>query len=100
MFKADGNNGCRELNVFKEQRNPCDLNLVVQIRRKEGQYGAGLVEEQVSEDSSSPNKEFTSYSYVTGNHQEFRLGSELPWTDLRMKGTDLLWLGQSQERGR
>lgn len=42
MFKADGNNGCRELNVFKEQRNPCDLNLVVQIRRKEGQYGDGL----------------------------------------------------------
>lgn len=57
------------------------------------------LEEQVSGDSSSPNKEFTSYSYVTGNHQEFRLGSELPWTDLRMKGTDLLWLGQSQEKG-
>lgn len=43
MFKADGKNGCRELNVFKEQRNPCGLNLVIQIRRKEGQYGAGLV---------------------------------------------------------
>lgn len=43
MFKADGNKGCRELNAFKEQRNPCDLNLVAQIRRKEGQYRAGLV---------------------------------------------------------
>lgn len=30
-------------NVFKKQRNPCDLNLVAQIRRKEGQYRAGVV---------------------------------------------------------
>lgn len=43
MFKADGNKGCSVLNVFKVQRNPCDLNLVAQIRKKEGQYRAGVV---------------------------------------------------------
>lgn len=69
--KVYGNKGCRELEVFKEQWKLCDLNLVAQMRRKERQYRAGSICEQITMDSLGPIKEFTSYSYVTGNHQEF-----------------------------
>lgn len=36
-----GNKGFRELDVFKEQRKPCGLKLVAQMRTKNRQNRAG-----------------------------------------------------------